>query len=160
MDNISWRGDTFWGTEVMIFELLKHSFVEYTTLVYTTFTHSPFWAPLSLSLSKHSRLGFWEREINRYVTDTLDGSLIFFLPYIEDRGPTKRTKNVLCMSSVTVFLLKKPEWGPPCIVLLHIQILIRKKLEPRNQHHLFYQKKRFSFLKLGSVCLVTKKNFW
>ena len=50
------------------------------------------------------------------MTDTLDGSLIFFLPYIEDRGPTKRTKNVLCMSSVTVFLLKKPEWGPPCIV--------------------------------------------
>ena len=86
------------------------------------------------------------------MTDTLDGSLIFFLPYIEDRGPTKRTKNVLCMSSVTVFLLKKPEWGPPCIV--HSTSAYtdsdQKKIRTAEPASLV-------FLKLGSVCKVTKK---
>ena len=37
-------------------------------------------------LSQHSRLDFWEREINRYVTDPCDRHIgrFFFLPYIED----------------------------------------------------------------------------
>ena len=87
------------------------------------------------------------------MTDTLDGSLIFFLPYIEDRGPTKRTKNVLCMSSVTVFLLKKPEWGPPCIVHSTSAYTDSDQKKIRTAE----RASSLVFLKFGSVFLVTKK---